>query len=75
MGSNAYIDQQIKSWTYHHHECRNPGGSPNVIFFSHRIWKKGNKHEWSVNILSAKNRGNSDGVPTGLYMYVELKGQ
>lgn len=23
--------------TYHHHECRNPGGSPSVIFFSHRI--------------------------------------
>lgn len=25
--------------TYHHHECKNPGGSPNVMFFSHRIWK------------------------------------
>lgn len=23
--------------TYHHHECKNPGGSPNVMFFSHRI--------------------------------------
>lgn len=23
--------------THHHHEWRNPGGSPNVIFFSHRI--------------------------------------
>ena len=27
-------------FTHHHHECRNPGGSPNVIFFSHLIWKK-----------------------------------
>jgi hypothetical protein len=25
--------------TYHHHEWRNPGGSPNVMFFSHRIYK------------------------------------
>lgn len=23
--------------TYHHHEWRNPGGSPSVMFFSHRI--------------------------------------
>ena len=27
-------------FTHHHHEWRNPGGSPNVIFFSHLIWKK-----------------------------------
>jgi len=26
------------SITYHHHEYRNPGGSPNVMFFSHRIY-------------------------------------
>lgn len=26
--------------TYHHHECRNPGGSPSVMFFSHRICKR-----------------------------------
>lgn len=25
--------------THHHHEWRNPGGSPNVMFFSHRIWR------------------------------------
>ncbi len=23
--------------THHHQECRNPGGSPSVMFFSHRI--------------------------------------
>lgn len=23
--------------TYHHQECKNPGGSPNVMFFSHLI--------------------------------------
>lgn len=27
----------FKTQTYHHHEWRNPGGSPNVMFFSHRI--------------------------------------
>lgn len=27
--------------SYHHQECRNPGGSPSVIFFSHRICKNG----------------------------------
>ncbi len=27
-------------YTYHHHECKNPGGSPSVMFFSHRIWEK-----------------------------------
>lgn len=25
--------------TYHHQECRNPGGSPSVMFFSHRIYE------------------------------------
>lgn len=29
--------QQTQYNTYHHQECRNPGGSPSVIFFSHRI--------------------------------------
>ena len=32
-------DQNIN--TYHHQECRNPGGSPSVMFFSHRIWERG----------------------------------
>ena len=26
--------------TYHHQECKNPGGSPNVMFFSHLISDK-----------------------------------
>jgi len=25
-------------FTHHHQECKNPGGSPRVIFFSHRIY-------------------------------------
>lgn len=34
--------------TYHHQECRNPGGSPSVMFFSHRIWERGISkiHPW-----------------------------
>lgn len=28
--------------TYHHHEWRKPGGSPNVMFFSHRICRQEN---------------------------------
>jgi len=33
-------------YTYHHHECKNPGGSPSVMFFSHRICeKKGGKRK------------------------------
>lgn len=35
---NKHIHKTITQ-TYHHHECKNPGGSPNVMFFSHRIWK------------------------------------
>lgn len=27
--------------THHHQECRKPGGSPSVMFFSHRICRKG----------------------------------
>lgn len=30
-------NKNSKKLTYHHHECKNPGGSPSVIFFSHRI--------------------------------------
>ena len=39
-----YIMTNLTShtFTYHHHEYRNPGGSPNVIFFSHRIWNTWN---------------------------------
>lgn len=29
------------SSSYHHQECKNPGGSPNVMFFSHRIYNCG----------------------------------
>lgn len=35
--------------THHHHEWRNPGGSPNVMFFSHRIWTEGER-EWEKHI-------------------------
>ena len=31
--------------TYHHQECKNPGGSPNVMFFSHLICNT-NGDEW-----------------------------
>lgn len=34
-------EQDAKVITYHHQECRNPGGSPSVMFFSHRICKNG----------------------------------
>lgn len=33
----AHIFKRIFHLTYHHHECKNPGGSPRVMFFSHRI--------------------------------------
>lgn len=32
---------EVTEDTHHHHEWRNPGGSPNVMFFSHRIWTEG----------------------------------
>lgn len=32
----------LRKFTYHHQECKNPGGSPSVIFFSHRICKMTN---------------------------------
>ena len=40
-GISAEKDEKTRFFfTHHHHEWRNPGGSPNVIFFSHLIWKK-----------------------------------
>ena len=38
--------------TYHHHECRNPGGSPNVMFFSHLICYRNKKRENYQGIYS-----------------------
>lgn len=35
--NNMFVLIFMRSWTYHHQECRNPGGSPKVMFFSHRI--------------------------------------
>lgn len=40
-------EKQKSSKTYHHHEWRNPGGSPNVIFFSHRICREKQRREKS----------------------------
>lgn len=31
------------NYTHHHHEWRNPGGSPSVMFFSHRIYGETDK--------------------------------
>ena len=35
---NLWTPEISSNNTHHHHEYRNPGGSPNVIFFSHRIY-------------------------------------
>lgn len=44
-------DRREHNTAYHHQECRNPGGSPSVMFFSHRILGEQDFH--SEHILLA----------------------
>lgn len=50
-----------KNDTHHHHEWRNPGGSPNVIFFSHRIWRRGEEWKREKSLAATRERIMSAG--------------
>lgn len=53
--------------THHHQECRKPGGSPSVMFFSHRICGEGVRGGGGVRQCLARpdTPGMGSGIPGG----------
>lgn len=54
--------------THHHQECRKPGGSPSVMFFSHRICREEGRQvrgHWPPNAAppQAGNTGQGTNGP------------